>query len=133
MCLRLPRACGAEDEGCWRLRAMGMLRMERILLSPKEWRIGRAQTPQGALCQRPTPGASRSWGVLVPSGYGGSEVRWNREGLSQRRGGAVISSPWPRGGPSSCWKSSRSSPLGPGVHTEHVGTFPAAEFRPSSP
>ena len=70
---------------------MGMLRMKRILLYPKEWRIGRAQTPQGALCQHPTPGASRSWGVLVPSGYGGSEVRWNREGLSQRRGGAVIS------------------------------------------
>lgn len=52
---------------------MGMLRTERILLAPKEWRIGRAQTPQGTPCQRPTPGASRSWGVLVPSGYGGSE------------------------------------------------------------
>ena len=73
---------------------MGMLRTERILLAPKEWRIVRAQTPC-APCQRPTPGASRSWGILVPSGYGGSEARWNWEGLSQRRGGAVISSPWP--------------------------------------
>ena len=111
---------------------MGMLRTERLLLAPEEWRISSAQTPQGAPCQRPPPGASRSWGVLVPSGYGGSEVRWNWEGLSQRRGGAVISSPWPRGGPSSCWKSSRrSSPLGPGVRTEQVSTSPAADSRPS--
>ena len=110
---------------------MGMLRTERILLAPKEWRIGRAQTPQGTPCQRPTPGASRSWGVLVPSGYGGSEVRWNWEGLSQRRGGAVISSPWPQGGQAhvgkahdplrlglectpSTWASSQ--PLSPGRH-----------------
>ncbi|XDC52482.1 hypothetical protein R6Z07M_003664 [Ovis aries] len=68
MCPRLPRACGAEDEGCWRPRAVGMLRTERLFLAPEEWRISSAQTPQGAPCQCPPPGASRSWGVLVPSG-----------------------------------------------------------------
>ena len=97
MCRRLPRAWGAEDEGCWRPRTVGMLRMERLLLAPEKWKISRAQTPQGALCQRPAPGASRNWGVLVPSGYGGSEVCWSWEGLSRRSGGSHLL-PWPPGG-----------------------------------
>lgn len=67
-----------------------MLRMERLLLAPEEWKISRAQTPQGALCQCPAPGASRNWGILVPSGHGGSEVCWSWEGLSQRRGGSHL-------------------------------------------